>query len=132
MTRRNLLDGRYEGGLCPLKPADIDTLKQALVSRSSISRAQWHAPLGHPSSQVVQSILRLNNIVCPRDSKTTICNACQLAKRHQLSYSSSIHQSMSPLELIYSDCGVQRLHLLGVLNTTLASLMISVNFLGYT
>jgi hypothetical protein len=34
---------------------------------------------------------------------STVCNACQLAKSHQLPYSSSIHHSTKPLELIFSD-----------------------------
>jgi transposase InsO family protein len=103
ISRKMLLDGRCEGGLYSLKPSDVADLKQALLSRLSPSRAQWHARLGHPSPQVVQSILRLNNIACPPQSDVQVCNACQLAKSHQLPYVSSSHRVLSPLELIHSD-----------------------------
>jgi hypothetical protein len=65
---------------------------------------QWHARFGHPSPQVVRSILRLNNLPCLKDtSLSSICNACQLAKSHQLPYTHSIHHTTMPLELIHSD-----------------------------
>jgi hypothetical protein len=101
-SRKALLEGRCESGLYPIKPSDAATLRHALLSRST-SRAQWHARLGHPSSQIVQSILRLNNILFASESSLPVCNACQLAKSHQLPYSSSVHRSIAPLELIFSD-----------------------------
>jgi hypothetical protein len=129
-TRRTLPDGRCEGSLYPLKPTDVETLTHALISRST-SRAHWHARLGHPSSQAVQSILHLNKISCLKELEISVCNACQLAKSHQLPYARSVHRSMSPLELIFSDVWVMHLNLLGFFNITLASLMISVNSLGF-
>lgn len=101
-TKKSLLNGKCEAGLYPIKPCDVVALHQALISRTP-SRAQWHARLGHPSSQVVQSILHLNKILCPSESSLPVCNACQLAKSHQLPYNTSVHQSTSPLEMIFSD-----------------------------
>jgi hypothetical protein len=101
-SKKNLLVGTCESGLYPITPSDAASLHHALFSRSP-SRAQWHARLGHPSLQVVQSVLHLNNISCPSESSLPVCNACQLAKSHQLPYSSSIHRSTSPLEMIFSD-----------------------------
>lgn len=92
-----------KGGLYHLTPLDAAQLKQALISRSFPSHAQWHARLGHPSPQVVQSILKLNNILCPQESTRSICNACQVAKSHQLPYFSSVHRTISPLELTHSN-----------------------------
>lgn len=100
-TRRLLLEGRCESGLYPLKPADIDHLKHALVM--SVSKAQWHARLGHPSPQVFRSILRFHSLPSLNESSELVCNVCQVAKSHQLPYSSSNHVSTSPLELIFSD-----------------------------
>jgi hypothetical protein len=34
---------------------------------------------------------------------SSVCNACQLAKSHQLPYNNSIHRSTSPIELIFFD-----------------------------
>ena len=101
-SRKSLLEGRCESGLYPIKATDVPPLKRALATRT-ISSSQWHARLGHPSPQIVRSILVLNKIPCSRDSTPSICNACQLAKSHQLPYSSSVHHSSSPLDLIFSD-----------------------------
>ena len=101
-SRKSLLDGRCESGLYPIKLSDVDDLKNALVSRST-THAQWNARLGHPSSQVVKSILRLNNNLCASESPLPVCNACRYQKSHQLPYTSSLHRSLSPLELIFSN-----------------------------
>jgi hypothetical protein len=101
-TRRRLLEGRCKGGLYPIPFSDDRILKHALISRP-ISRDDWHARLGHPSSQVVHSILHLNKITCTKQLESVICNACQLAKSHQLPYNSSIHRSTCPLEVLSSD-----------------------------
>jgi hypothetical protein len=53
--------------------------------------------------QIVQSILRLNNILFPRESCIPVCSACQVAKSHQLPYSTLVHQSTAPLQMIFSD-----------------------------
>ena len=78
-SKKSLLVGTCESGLYPITPSDAASLHHALFSRSP-SRAQWHARLGHPSPQVVQSVLHLNNISCPSESSLPVCNACQLAK----------------------------------------------------
>jgi hypothetical protein len=72
------------------------------MSRST-SRTHWHARLGHPSSQVVQSILFLNKIPYSKLLDSSVCNACQLVKSHKLPYSLSTHRSTRPLELVFSD-----------------------------
>jgi hypothetical protein len=100
--RQALLEGRCESGLYPIKPSNAASLHHALLSRSA-NRAQWHACLGHPSNQTVQSILCLNNILYASESSLPVCNACQLAKSHQLPYSTSLHHSHDPLELIFPD-----------------------------
>jgi hypothetical protein len=63
-SKKNLLDGRCESSLYPIKAQDLSALKRALAARS-ISYSQWHACLDHPSPQVVRSILHLNKIPCP-------------------------------------------------------------------
>lgn len=65
---------------------------------------QWHCRLGHPSNSIVQDVLRSNNLPCLLESSDrSVCGPCQLAKSHQLPYVSSIHTSMSPLELAFTD-----------------------------
>jgi hypothetical protein len=100
--RQVLLEGKSEADLYPIKLSDIETFKQALL-HVKVSPDQWHARFGHPSNQVVRSILRLNNLPCSKESSPTICNACQLGKSHQLPYNNAIHRSTRPLELVFSD-----------------------------
>lgn len=100
-TRQLLLEGRCESGLYPIKPSDIASLHQAFVS---VRPDQWHARFGHPSSQVVRSILRLHHLPYSKESSlSSVCNACQLGKSHQLPYNISIHHTTRPLEIIHSD-----------------------------
>jgi transposase InsO family protein len=102
-TQNLLLEGKCESGLYPIKPADLASVKQAHLSCSACT-SQWHARFGHPSVQVVRSILSLHRLPCREEtSLSTVCNACQLAKSHQLPYHSSTFHATSPLELIYSD-----------------------------
>jgi hypothetical protein len=99
-TRKLLLEGKCESDLYPLKPFDVESL---LVGYSA-QPDQWHARFGHPSSLIVRCILRLNNLPCLKESSvSSVCNACQLAKSHQLPYNTSIHRTTMPLEIIHSD-----------------------------
>jgi hypothetical protein len=100
--RKSLQDGRCESGLYPIKSTNFPVLKHALAARST-TYSHWHARLGHPAPQVVQSILHLNELSCSRDSSSSVCNVCQLAKTHRLPYTHSVHCSTSPLEIIHSD-----------------------------
>ena len=102
VTERTLLRGRCRGGLYPIESSEISALKCAMFS-SRVSKEQWHRRLGHPSSQVVHSILRLNKLPFCNPEHASVCNACQLGKSHQLPYSISKHVSTAPLELIYTD-----------------------------
>jgi hypothetical protein len=102
-TRNLLLEGKCESGLYPLKPSDVEFIKQAFISYSACPD-QWHARFGHPSSQVVRSLLSLHNLPClQKSSMLSVCDACQLAKSHQLPYNNFIHRSTSPFELTFSD-----------------------------
>jgi hypothetical protein len=102
-TRKLLLEGMCENGLYPLKSSDVESLHQAFVGYST-QPDQWYARFGHPSSHIVRSILRLNNLPCLKESSvSSVCNACQLAKSHPLPYNTSIHCTTMPLEIIHSD-----------------------------
>jgi hypothetical protein len=52
---------------------------------------------------VVHKVLRDNNISFSESNKESVCDACQMAKSHQLPYPKSSSVSTSPLELIFSD-----------------------------
>jgi histone deacetylase 1/2 len=102
-TRRPLLQGKCRNGLYPFPPGSVDTRKQAYGAIKP-STSKWHSRLGHPSSFVLQQVIKKHNILCSSESnKETVCDACQQAKSHQLPYPKSSSISSVPLELVYSD-----------------------------
>jgi hypothetical protein len=102
-TRKLLLEGKCESGLYPLKSSNVESLHQAFVGYSAWPD-QWHARFGHPSPQIVRSILCLNNLPCLKESSvSSVCNACQLAKSHYLPYNTYIHRTTMPLKIVHSD-----------------------------
>jgi histone deacetylase 1/2 len=102
VPKAKLLLGRCEAGLYPINPSEINVARCCMLSARA-SKEQWHRRLGHPSSQVVNSILSLNKIPFYNSNHASVCNACQLAKSHQLPFPLSTHASTYPLELIYTD-----------------------------
>jgi hypothetical protein len=53
--------GPCHGGLYPLVPTSTDSTKHAFSSLTP-SSSTWHRRLGHPSSFIVQQVLRKNNL----------------------------------------------------------------------
>jgi histone deacetylase 1/2 len=99
LTRAIILSGRWRGGLYAL---DDPAVKQ-VFSALKASSAQWHARLGHPSSQIVHHILSRHELPSVSNKSTLVCDACQQGKSHQLPFPVSQHVPTAPLELIYSD-----------------------------
>jgi hypothetical protein len=58
---RTLFKGPCHGGLYQLVPFSIGSSKQ-VFSIIKLSSSTWHRRLGHPSSFVVQQIIRKNNL----------------------------------------------------------------------
>jgi histone deacetylase 1/2 len=100
-TKNTILRGRCRKGLYPLP--STRPIKQAFgVVKPSFAR--WHSRLGHPSSPIVSRVVSSNNFPCSLESnKESVCDACQKAKSHQLSYPKSMSTSSHSLELVYSD-----------------------------
>jgi histone deacetylase 1/2 len=104
-TRRILLRGRSQGGLYPLPlgRAQSSSPRHA-ASTVKITSSHWHQRLGHPTNNIVNSIVRQNDLLCnPSDNSNLVCDACHRGKSHQLSYTASSRVSTMPLELIHSD-----------------------------
>jgi hypothetical protein len=74
-TRRVLFRGPYWGGLYPLVPMFHETAKHAFISIKP-SSSTWHRRLGHPSSFVVQQVLRRNKIAYTPESTPYVCDSC--------------------------------------------------------
>ena len=69
-----------------------------------LSSTRWHDRLGHASFSLVEKLLRKNKLPFVGEHRVeTICDSCQRAKSHQLSYPISTSVSTKPLQLIFSD-----------------------------
>lgn len=103
-TKKTLLQGKSKGGLYPIPFSRSSSITPHHASSSvKVSSSRWHQRLGHPNSIIVRSILKSNKLDCSLDRESTICDACQCAKSHQLPYNNSASVSTSPLELVHSD-----------------------------
>lgn len=59
--------------------------------------------MGHPSSSIVCQVLARHSLAVIPNKESVVCDACQQAKAHQLPFSSSIHSTSNPLELVHTD-----------------------------
>jgi histone deacetylase 1/2 len=102
-TQQTMFRGQCEGGLYPLVPISTgSSSKNALVTIKP-SSSTWHRCLGHPSSFIVQQVLRKNNLSYTPEVNSYICDPCQQAKSHQLPYPVFTSVSIVPLEQVFSD-----------------------------
>jgi histone deacetylase 1/2 len=103
-TEKIVLHGRSHGELYPIPfdKASSSFSRQASAS-VKVSSSQWHQHLGHPSNNVVHNIVKTHELTCSSNNLPLVCDACQRAKSHQLSYTASSRVSTMPLELIHSD-----------------------------
>jgi hypothetical protein len=103
-TKEVFLQGRCVKGLYPLPLLSTSSsLGHHVHGAAKNTSSLWHRCLGHPSSVVVHQVLHDNNILFSESNKESVCDACQMAKSHQLPYPKSTSVSTSPLELIFSD-----------------------------
>ena len=70
--------------------------------QQSTSDGIWHKRLGHPHHQILQHLSSIKAISVNKVSKT-MCESCQLGKVSKLPFSSSVFQSLKPLERIHCD-----------------------------
>ena len=96
-TKTPLLHGKCRDGLYPLQRAS------EVHHVTTPSSTRWHYRLGHPSSPIVNRVLRNHNLSYTKDHSELVCDACLQAKSHQLPYPKSVSESSFPLQLIFSD-----------------------------
>lgn len=93
-TKKNyVINGVGANGLYKVKACKISSL---LAVPASIPTDIWHRRFGHLHNRMLAK-------VSPAESKSQWCEACALAKAHQLPFSSSLPMSDSPLFRIHSD-----------------------------
>uniref|UniRef100_A0A8R7VC78 GAG-pre-integrase domain-containing protein n=1 Tax=Triticum urartu TaxID=4572 RepID=A0A8R7VC78_TRIUA len=95
VKRRVLLQGRSRGGLYPVPSfrasSSFSQSSLRVLSVVKLTSEHWHKRLGHPSSSVVDSVIRLNKLPCAPSRESLVCDACQRGKMHQLPYNNSSH-----------------------------------------
>jgi hypothetical protein len=95
--RKVLLHGKCRGGLYPFPSLEKSTTKCAL-SVVKPSNRRCHERLGHPSLVVFQRVLGDNKLAYSRDPHPeAVCDECQCAKSHQLSFPRSLSVSKALL-----------------------------------
>jgi histone deacetylase 1/2 len=82
-------------------PIFNESSKHAFITIKPAS-STWHRRLGHPSSFVVQQVLRKNKLAYNLEITPYVRESCQLAKSHQLPYPTSTSRSTVPLEHVFS------------------------------
>jgi hypothetical protein len=78
-TKKIILQGRSRGGLYPIPfhRASSSTASRHASASIKVSSRQWHQRLGHSSNNVVQNIVKNNNLLCSLDFDSSVCDACQ-------------------------------------------------------
>jgi hypothetical protein len=83
-------------------PVTSGSSKHAFVTIKP-SSSMWHRYLAHPSSFVVQQLLRKNIISFTPEINPYVCDYFQLAKSHQLPYPISTSVFTVSLEQVFFD-----------------------------
>lgn len=102
VTKIPLLHGRCKNGLYPLALNSGVKSSEALHVATPTAET-WHYRLGHPGLSVVQRVVSQNNLLVSSNNVASVCNACQMAKSHQLPFSDSNKVTASPLEIVHTD-----------------------------
>jgi hypothetical protein len=103
VTRNTILEGRCVRGIYPIKSIQRPSKKFVAGMMMKPSVELWHNRLGHPSFNTIDYVLKNNEMpFVQEESSGLVCDACQKAKSHQLSYRRSDSTSSHPLELVFS------------------------------
>ena len=71
-TKEIMFRGPCYGGLYPLVPTSTDSTKHTFITLKP-SSSTWHRRLGHPSSFIVQQVLRKNNLSYSHEINPYVC-----------------------------------------------------------
>lgn len=70
---------------------------------NSVSKSVWHKRLGHPSTKVLESIVKICNLPVKVNEKLLFCDASQYGKAHALPFPDSMSRASHRFELIHTD-----------------------------
>jgi histone deacetylase 1/2 len=104
MTKEVLLSGQSKDGLDVLFESSTMSLPQAFSSTClSTSADIWHRRLGHPSPHILHLLVKNKKVSCMTKCFNFNCPACPLGKLCRLTLKTTGHQTLAPLDLIFSD-----------------------------
>lgn len=92
-------DGLYEW---PSNASLVSSSPSTNIAVSS-SSTLWHQRLGHPSFQVLKSILGTFSVSPCNSHSPGLCNSCHCNKNHRLPFFRNTIRTTCPLQVIYSD-----------------------------
>lgn len=104
ITGVTLLKGACEDGVysLPEKLAMASKNITAYVHERTTTDG-WHKRLGHPSSKIVNHLIRAFSLPTNKNANKALCNTCSQNKAHCQPFHSHGLTSQAPLELIYTD-----------------------------
>jgi hypothetical protein len=98
-----LLHDKCIGDMYPMSFHGAPLSSEALLAVRP-SADLWHRCLGQPRSFAFDKVFSQNSLLpSPPNKHTSVCNACQMAKSHELPFSDLNTLSSSPLELVHTD-----------------------------
>jgi histone deacetylase 1/2 len=104
MTKEVLLSGQSKDGLYVLSESSAMSLPQAFSSTClSTSADIWHRRLGHPSPCILHLLVNNKKVSCTTKCFNFNCPASPLGKSCRLTLKTTGHQTLAPLDLIFSD-----------------------------
>ncbi|KAJ9567488.1 hypothetical protein OSB04_003454 [Centaurea solstitialis] len=102
-THSTLLTGPSDGGLYSINLPTSQSLPKVAFSTTRTTTTTWHQRLGHPHSQLFQTML--SKYCLPVSNKTFDfhCNSCSVGKSSKLNLLSSDYKSSHILDLVFCD-----------------------------
>ncbi|BBH03567.1 hypothetical protein Prudu_014481 [Prunus dulcis] len=110
VTKTILLKGRSNNGLYPI-PSAVSShclSKKVALLGQHVKSSIWHHRLGHPTNEVVQSMLKASGLQCANDSSNLnpLCSACLQGKMHRLPFPVRHSRSEIPFHTFIVTYGV--------------------------
>ena len=93
--------GTFKDGLCSLSNLS-DTLPPHAFTVVRASYQIWHNWLSHASFPVLQKSISAFTLPVA-NKRLLVCSNCQIARSSQLSFKTSNHKSINPLDIVHTD-----------------------------
>lgn len=106
LTGQTIMQGLSKDDLYPIKLFKLINKVKTFTSLLGISASAsvWHWRLGHPTSRILNKVIKFAHILVIQSNKQSVlCDACQLAKAKTLPFSGSTNVTNGPLEITHSD-----------------------------